>query len=305
MTVTEGGYYIDPATGRFDATHPAIVADAASPDAPRTVFGHILRALKSRREAGVPPFTVLSCDNVPHNGVVTLNAIAGLAAATDPALADWVRAELACPNGMVDRIAPATGPREQAILRDDFGVEDAWPVFCEDFAQWVLEDRFPQGRPALEAVGVTFVGDVTPFETMKIRILNGGHAIIAYPRACSASSSSPTPWPTRWCAASSSASSARRSCRSCRPCPTPTSTPTSPASSSASPTPRSATPCAGSASTARTASRSSSCRRSPTGWRRARRSRASRSPPPSGAATAPAPPTRASRSRRTTPTGTG
>jgi mannitol 2-dehydrogenase len=181
LTVTEGGYFLDPATGRFNATHPAIVADAAAPEAPRTVFGHMLRALRARREAGLPPFTVLSCDNVPHNGVVTLNALAGLAKAMNVRLAEWVLAEVACPNGMVDRIAPATGERERAILRDGFGVEDAWPVFCEDFAQWVLEDRFPQGRPALERVGVTFVEDVTPFETMKIRILNGGHAVIAYP----------------------------------------------------------------------------------------------------------------------------
>jgi mannitol 2-dehydrogenase len=181
LTVTEGGYFVDAATGRFDASHPQIAADAAAPEAPRTVFGHMLRALATRRAAGVAPFTVLSCDNVPHNGAVTQAALAGLADVSDPALAAWVRAEVACPNGMVDRIAPATGERERRILREDFGIEDAWPVFCEDFAQWVLEDRFPGGRPALEQVGVTFVGDVTPFETMKIRILNGGHAVIAYP----------------------------------------------------------------------------------------------------------------------------
>jgi mannitol 2-dehydrogenase len=181
LTVTEGGYFVDAATGRFDATHPQIVAEAAAPEAPRTVFGHILRALAARRWAGVAPFTVLSCDNVPHNGAVTQAALAGLAELHDPELASWVRAEVACPNGMVDRIAPATGDRERRILRDEFGVEDAWPVFCEDFVQWVLEDRFPAGRPAFERVGVTFVEDVTPFETMKIRILNGGHATIAYP----------------------------------------------------------------------------------------------------------------------------
>ena len=181
LTVTEGGYFIDPATGRFDPSHPAIESDAASPDAPKTVFGIILKGLRARRDAGHPPFTVLSCDNVPHNGVVTRNTVAGLAAEIDPALADWVNAEVAFPNGMVDRIAPATGDRERRLLRDEFGVEDSWPVFCEDFAQWVLEDNFPAGRPALEEVGVQFVDDVTPFETMKIRILNGGHATIAYP----------------------------------------------------------------------------------------------------------------------------
>jgi len=181
LTVTEGGYFINPATGAFDPQHPAIVADARHPDAPETVFGLILAGLSARRSAGRPPFTVLSCDNIPHNGVVAQSTVAGLADAQDPGLAAWVREAVAFPNGMVDRIAPATGDRERTIAREEFGVEDAWPVFCEDFIQWVVEDRFPAGRPAFEAAGVQFVADVTPFEHMKIRILNGGHAIIAYP----------------------------------------------------------------------------------------------------------------------------
>ncbi len=181
LTVTAGGYFVDPATGAFDAEHPAIRADIASPDDPRTVFGMILAALRIRRAAEDAPFTVLSCDNVPHNGRVTRNAVAGIAEAQDPALGAWVRETVAFPNGMVDRIAPATGDRERKICREQFGIDDAWPVFCEDFIQWVLEDDFPAGRPALEEAGVTFVEDVTPFETMKIRILNGGHALIAYP----------------------------------------------------------------------------------------------------------------------------
>jgi len=183
LTVTEGGYFIDSTTGAFDAAHPAIQADVAKPEAPRTVFGLILAGLRARRERGIPPFTVLSCDNVPHNGVVAGNAVAGLADAMDLSLAAWVRAEVAFPNGMVDRVVPATGERERRRLADEFGIADAAPVFCEDFSQWVLEDRFPAGRPMLEAVGVTFAPDVTPFETMKLRILNGGHALIAYPAA--------------------------------------------------------------------------------------------------------------------------
>jgi mannitol 2-dehydrogenase len=181
MTVTEGGYFINPSTGAFDPETPAIAADVAQPDAPRTVFGLILAGLRARRAAGLAPFTVLSCDNVPHNGVVARNAVTGLAEAQDPKLAAWIRENVAFPNGMVDRIAPATGERERAITRQEFGIEDAWPVFCEDFIQWVVEDRFPAGRPAFEEAGVQFVSDVTPFEHMKIRILNGGHAIIAYP----------------------------------------------------------------------------------------------------------------------------
>ena len=180
LTVTEGGYFID-STGAFNSGHPAIAADAASPDAPKTVFGLILAGLRRRRNAGVPPFTVMCCDNIPHNGDVTRRVVTGLARLSDPAFADWVEAEVAFPNSMVDRITPATGDRERRIIAEDFGIEDRWPVFCEDFRQWVLEDRFTMGRPALEEVGVQFVEDVTPFEFMKIRILNGGHAAIAYP----------------------------------------------------------------------------------------------------------------------------
>jgi len=125
----------------------------------------------------------MSCDNIPHNGVVARNAVAGLAELSDPEFSRWIVDHVAFPNSMVDRITPATGDREREILARDFGIEDNWPVFCEDFIQWVLEDNFPAGRPALESVGVQFVPDVIPYENMKIRILNGGHAVIAYPAA--------------------------------------------------------------------------------------------------------------------------
>jgi mannitol 2-dehydrogenase len=183
LTITEGGYFINPATGVFDPAHPEIVADAAKPDDARTVFGLILSGLKRRRAAGIPPFTVMSCDNIPGNGHVTENAVAGLADLFDADLAAYVRAQVAFPNGMVDRITPATTDRERKLLTDTYGVTDNWPVFCEPFKQWVLEDHFPLGRPRLEDVGVTFVKDVAPYELMKIRILNGGHAVIAYPSA--------------------------------------------------------------------------------------------------------------------------
>jgi mannitol 2-dehydrogenase len=181
LTVTEGGYFVNPATGKFDPASPAMVADAENPDDPKTVFGLILAGLKARRAAGVAPFTVMSCDNVPHNGKVCRDAVAGLAAAQDADFAAWVREAVAFPNAMVDRIAPATSDRERQITRDEFGIEDSRPVFCEDFIQWVVEDSFTAGRPAFETVGAEFVDDVTPWEMMKIRILNGGHAIIAYP----------------------------------------------------------------------------------------------------------------------------
>ena len=184
LTITEGGYYIDPATQRFDPTHPEIAADAKDLlTHPKTVFGLILAGLKRRRDVGIEPFTVMSCDNIPGNGHVTQNAVVGLAKLIYPELAGWVSANVAFPNGMVDRITPATSDRERALLAENFGIADNWPVFCENFRQWVLEDNFPAGRPALEKVGVQFVPDVAPFEHMKIRILNGGHATIAYPAA--------------------------------------------------------------------------------------------------------------------------
>jgi mannitol 2-dehydrogenase len=181
LTVTEGGYYVDPATGRFDPTHPDIAADAHTPDRPATAFGAIVAALRARRAAGVMPFTVMSCDNLPGNGEVTRAAVTGLARLSDPVLADWIAANVAFPNGMVDRITPATGPRERAMAASFGLADDPVPVTCEPFRQWVLEDHFPAGRPPLEKVGVTFTPHVHAYEAMKIRILNGGHAIIAYP----------------------------------------------------------------------------------------------------------------------------
>ncbi|PJF10042.1 mannitol dehydrogenase family protein [Pseudorhodobacter sp. MZDSW-24AT] len=181
LTVTEGGYFIDPASGQFDPDHAEIAYDAAHPLAPRTAFGAILAALRARHAAGVAPFTVMSCDNLPGNGHVTQAAVVGLARLSDPGFAAWVQANVAFPNGMVDRITPATGPRERAMAAE-FGLsEDPVPVTCEPFRQWVLEDHFPAGRPPLERVGVTFTKDVHAYEAMKIRILNGGHATIAYP----------------------------------------------------------------------------------------------------------------------------
>ncbi|OCW59454.1 mannitol dehydrogenase family protein [Hoeflea olei] len=180
LTVTEGGYFLSAETGGFDPTHPAIVADAAQGAEPKTVFGIVIAALKARRDNGVAPFTVMSCDNLPENGHVARATVLGLARLVDSGLADWISANVAFPNSMVDCITPATGPREIDLVRREFGIEDAAPVVCEPFRQWVMEDTFPQGRPALEKVGVEFVADVAPYELMKLRLLNGGHAAIAY-----------------------------------------------------------------------------------------------------------------------------
>jgi mannitol 2-dehydrogenase len=181
LTITEGGYFVDALTGGFDAGHPDIRADAADPAHPRTVFGIIIAALRHRRDRGLQPFTVLSCDNLPENGRATSAAVIGLARLQDSSFAGWIARNVAFPNSMVDCITPATGGRERKLVLDRFGIEDAAPVVCEPFRQWVLEDRFPQGRPAFELVGAQFVADVAPYELMKLRILNGGHATIAYP----------------------------------------------------------------------------------------------------------------------------
>ena len=154
------------------------------------MFGLIVAGLRRRRAAGVAPFTVMSCDNIPGNGHVTENAVAGLAELVDPELARLDSAQVAFPNSMVDRITPATTDRERTILRDQYGLEDNWPVFCEEFRQWVVEDRFPAGRPALEKVGVTFTADVAPYELMKIASSMAAMRRSPIPRGCSTSISS-------------------------------------------------------------------------------------------------------------------
>ncbi|MBE1297357.1 MAG: mannitol dehydrogenase family protein [Rhodobacteraceae bacterium] len=178
LTVTESGYYLEPATKGFDAAHPDMVHDAANPRAPRTAFGAIVEALRRRRAEGHGPFTGLSCDNLQCNGNVLKQTVVNLARLSTPELADWIAEHVTFPNSMVDCIAPATGPKEHSLVRE-FGIDDAAPVSHEAHRQWVLEDRFCAGRPDLELVGATFSGNVHAYEAMKIRILNAGHQVLA------------------------------------------------------------------------------------------------------------------------------
>ncbi|MEO0990877.1 MAG: mannitol dehydrogenase family protein [Pseudomonadota bacterium] len=180
LTVTEGGYYIDPASGGLDTSHEDIQQDARTPDRPCTAFGAMVAALKLRRDRGHGPFTGQSCDNLQDNGGVLRRTVVDLARMTDPYLADWIDAHTSFPNSMVDCIVPATGPKELALVQG-FGIEDAVPVTHENFRQWVIEDNFCAGRPDWDMVGATFTTDVHTFEAMKIRLLNGGHQIIANP----------------------------------------------------------------------------------------------------------------------------
>lgn len=178
LTVTEGGYYIDPVTKTFDADHPDIRHDVANPDRPRTAFGAMVAALRLRRAAGNGPFTGQSCDNLLGNGTVLRQVVVSLARLGDPDLAEWIDTHCSFPNAMVDCIVPATGPDEIALARG-FGLEDAAPVTHENFRQWVIEDDFCAGRPDWDKVGVTFSDRVHDFETMKLRILNAGHQVLA------------------------------------------------------------------------------------------------------------------------------
>ena len=180
LTVTEGGYNTDPVTGRFDATDPGVVHDLQPGVAPATAFGLVTEALVRRRDRGLAPFTVVSCDNIQHNGDVARRSFAAFAALRDPELGAWVEREVPFPNSMVDRITPATTDEDREEVARRFGVEDRWPVVCEPFTQWVLEDRFGLGRPPLEEAGVQVVDDVEPYEMMKLRLLNAGHQALAY-----------------------------------------------------------------------------------------------------------------------------
>ena len=180
LTVTEGGYYTEPATKGFDAAHPDIRHDAANPDRPRTAFGAMVAALRRRRDRGIGPLTGQSCDNLQGNGAVLRQTVVSLARASDPDLAEWIDASCTFPNSMVDCIVPATGPAELALARG-FGIDDAVPVTHESFRQWVIEDDFCAGRPDWERVGATFSDRVHDYETMKIRMLNAGHQIIGHP----------------------------------------------------------------------------------------------------------------------------
>ncbi|WP_375388635.1 mannitol dehydrogenase family protein [uncultured Amnibacterium sp.] len=180
LTITEGGYNISDATGRFSATTPAVQSDLQPGTVPSTVFGVVVEGLRRRRERGVPPFTVMSCDNLPGNGIVARESFTAFATLLDPDLGSWIREHVPFPNSMVDRITPVTTDADRADVADTYGVVDGWPVLSEDFVQWVLEDRFSIGRPPLEQVGVQLVPDVVPYEHMKLRLLNAGHQVIAY-----------------------------------------------------------------------------------------------------------------------------
>ncbi|QMI05788.1 mannitol dehydrogenase family protein [Citrobacter sp. RHB25-C09] len=180
LTITEKGYCIDPATGMLDVGNPRIVHDLETPEAPHSAPGILVEALSRRHLRGLPPFTVLSCDNIPDNGHVVKNAVLGMAERRSPALAAWIREHVSFPGTMVDRIVPAATEESLDEITRELGVADPCAISCEPFIQWVVEDNFVAGRPQWEAAGVQMVSDVLPWEEMKLRMLNGSHSFLAY-----------------------------------------------------------------------------------------------------------------------------
>ena len=180
LTITEGGYNISDVTGEFDATNPDVIHDLEPDAVPQTTFGLITEALRRRRERGLGPFTIMSCDNLQDNGYLTKRVFTAFARLRDPELGDWVDREVCFPSSMVDRITPVTTDADRAEVRERFGIEDQWPVVCEPYTQWVLQDAFRAGRPPYEQVGVQVVDQVEPYELMKLRLLNGSHQAMCY-----------------------------------------------------------------------------------------------------------------------------
>jgi fructuronate reductase len=179
LTVTEKGYCHDPATGELDQRHPDVVHDLANPTAPKSAPGMLVEALARRKAAGIAPFAVMSCDNLPSNGATVKRIVTKFAGLRDAALGEWV-GKVAFPGTMVDRIVPSTTDADRETVAGLIGAEDAWPIMTEPFTQWVIEDHFPDGRPPFEKVGAQLVEDVEPFERMKLRMLNGSHSTMAY-----------------------------------------------------------------------------------------------------------------------------
>jgi mannitol 2-dehydrogenase len=180
LTVTEGGYNFNPVSGEFDAGNPDVAHDLSSGELPRTTFGLVTEALARRRERGAGAFTIMSCDNIQGNGDAARRSFVAYATLRDADLGAWVGGNVPFPNSMVDRITPVTTPDDIAEVSRRFGVEDRWPVVCEPFTQWVLEDRFAAGRPPFEDAGVQVVADVEPYELMKLRLLNASHQALCY-----------------------------------------------------------------------------------------------------------------------------
>ncbi|WP_127573647.1 mannitol dehydrogenase family protein [Georgenia faecalis] len=183
LTVTEAGYRR--AGEHLDLDHPDVRADIEAlredPTAPaRTTPGRLVAGLIARRAAEGGPLTILSCDNLPGNGEVVATVVRELAEQVEPSLLPWLDSDVDFATSMVDRITPATTDEERATVREHLGLEDASPVPTEPFTEWVIQGRFPAGRPRWEDAGAVLVDDVAPYERRKLFLLNGSHSLLAY-----------------------------------------------------------------------------------------------------------------------------
>lgn len=178
LTITEGGYNYNEATGEFDFNNPQIQYELQHPSAPKTIFGYLTEALKLRKERGLAGVTIQSCDNIQGNGHMTEKMLLSFVQEAAPELVEWIQQNVTFPNSMVDRITPATDPKDIVDLQETSGIEDAWPVVCEPFKQWVIEDNFANSRPDWKKVGAQFAKDVVPYEKMKLSLLNAGHSVL-------------------------------------------------------------------------------------------------------------------------------
>jgi mannitol 2-dehydrogenase len=180
LTITGNGYFLNPATDEFDADNPDVRADLVASDSSyATAWGYLAEALDQRRRAGIAPFTVLCCDNIPGDTQAARTALVSFAALKNPGLARWIDTYVAFPSTMVDRITPQTSKSDHQFVEKTFGVVDNWPVVTEPYCQWIIEDSFSNGRPPLDEVGVEFVTDVSDHKLIKTRLLNGTHIALA------------------------------------------------------------------------------------------------------------------------------
>ncbi|MGR8963471.1 mannitol dehydrogenase family protein [Rhizobium leguminosarum] len=180
LTVTEKAYGMDTATGGLDLNHADVAADLANRHAPRGVIGYLVEGLSRRRAKGIAPFTPLSCDNLPSNGAVLKRLVLDFAERVDPSLRQWIEANVPFPSTMVDRITPASTEATYQDAERLTGRQDLAAIETEPFTQWVIEDHFANGRPAWEKAGALMVTDVSAYEKMKLRMLNGAHSLLAY-----------------------------------------------------------------------------------------------------------------------------
>lgn len=178
LTIAEDGYHLNEITGAFDINHPAVAEDIKNPFSPKTVFGYLTQSFKLRKLRGIAGCTILSCDNIKSNGDTIKKSLLEYVSKVEPELLKWITKNTTFPNTMVDRINPITSSQDRNTLKEDFSIDDQWPVIVEPFSQWVIEDKFVHETPAWERVGVQYTDSIAPYENLKLKLLNASHTIL-------------------------------------------------------------------------------------------------------------------------------